>query len=209
MSTKNNGQSGSDLTYTERAGKMALKARTAAALAGEKLYRRAEATLQNANIKSINLLREAGEKFNDASGRNQLFFNLEGLEFCRKSLIPLLKTGMTVKEIQMCCHIAARVKKPIETVAELHAIKAELQMSLRVIGLMDQPHHEGQSLIERNLFCTITTAARKFELLLEDLEKERPMDKWDADALEEFLESAQPVKKRIEQAEKMLGGKTR
>jgi len=74
---------------------------------------------------------------------------------------------------------------------------------------MDQPHHEGQSLIERNLFCTITTAARKFELLLEDLEKERPMDKWDAAALEEFLESAQPVKKRIEQAEKMLGGKTR
>lgn len=182
-----------ELTYTERAGKMALKARTTAALSGEKLYRRAEATLQNANIKSINLLREAGEKFNDASGRNQLLFNLEGLEFCRKSLIPLLKTGMTVKEIQMCCHIAARVKKPIETVAELHAIKAELQMSLRVIGLMDQPHHEGQSLIERNLFCTITRAARNFELLMEDLQKQKPLTDWDEETREELKEDLKPI----------------
>ena len=183
---------------------MAMQAREVSALEGEKLYREAELTLQGANIKSMNLLREAGEKFNDASGRGQFLFNLEGLEFCRKAIVPLLKTGMTVKQIQACCHIAARVKKPIETVAELHTVKAELQMSMRLIGLIEQPHHEGQSLINRNLFCTITTAARKFELLLEDLEKDKPMEKWDGDTLEEFLESAQPVKKRIEQAEKML-----
>jgi hypothetical protein len=184
-------------TYTERAGKMARKARSAAVKAGEKLFIRARNKMVTAQIDTVNLLRAAGEKFNQASGRNQLLFNLEGLEFCRKEILPLLKSGIGLKEVQACVHIANRLPAPIKTADELGAVKQELQMSLRILGLVDKAHHEGQSLIERNLFCTVTTAARKFELTFEDLEKEKPVEDWDPDAMDEFLETIAPMESII------------
>jgi hypothetical protein len=194
-----------ETSYGERAGRMARKARTTAVKAGAKLFIKARHTMASAQIDTVNLLRAAGEKFNQAAGKNQLLFNLEGLEFCRKEFLPLLKPcGMGIKEIQACVHIASRVRKPIKTAEELGAVKQELQMSLRVLGLIEQPHHEGQSLIERNLFCTLTTATRKFELLLDDMEREKPMAQWGREALDEFLETAAPVEAVFVKARKLL-----
>lgn len=196
-----------ELTYSERAGKMARKARQTAARAGEKLYVRCRKLRTLTDIKSINLLRAAGGKFNEASGRNQLLFNLAGLEFCRKEIMPLLKTGMTIKQVQMCCHIANRVNKPIETEGELHAVKAELQLSLRVMGLLEESHHEGQSLLARNLYCTLATKARQFELTWGELEKESPMRDWNRNELDEFLETVGPpvmlVAAKLEEAKRL------
>ena len=190
-------------TYTERAGKLAKKARVTAVRQMEKLIVRAKDALTSGQIKGINLLREAGEKANQAAGRNQLLFNLEGLEFCRKEILPLIKSGITLKEIQLAVHIRAKLEKPIESAEELKAFKAECKASQVLMGFADESTREGQSLIERNLFCTLTTAARKFELLLEDLEKEKPMEEWESDALDEFLESTVPVQAKIEKAKQL------
>ena len=195
-------------TYTERAGKMARKARVTAVREMERLITRAKDAMTTGQIKGINLLREAGEKANQAAGRTQMLFNLEGLEFCRREILPLLKSGITLKEIQLAVHIRSKLEKPIESADELKAFKAICKDSQVLMGFADPGTREGQSLIERNLFCTITTAARKFELLLEDLEKEKPMDEWESDTLDEFLETAAPVKEKIERAEKLRLGKS-
>ena len=196
-----------ELTYAERAAKLARQARRNAVLAGERLYARCRRLRTLTDVKSINLLRAAGDKFNEASGRNQLLFNLAGLEFCRKEILPLLKTGMTLKQVAMCCHVANRVPAPI-TEAELPAVKAELQLSLRVMGLLDEAHHEGQSLIERNLFCTLATKARQLVLTWDDLEKESPMAAWDVAELDEFLATVAPVREKIAAAERLRQTKT-
>ena len=196
-----------ELTYAERASKLARQARRNAVLAGERLYVRCRRLRTLTDVKSINLLRAAGDKFNEASGRNQLLFNLAGLEFCRKEILPLLKTGMTLKQVAMCCHVANRVPAPI-TEAELPAVKAELQLSLRVMGLLDEAHHEGQSLIERNLFCTLATKARQLVLTWDDLEKESPMAAWDVAELDEFLATVAPVREKIAAAERLRQTKT-
>ena len=196
-------------TYTERAGKLAKKARVTAVRQMEKLIVRAKDALTSGQIKGINLLREAGEKANQAAGRNQLLFNLEGLEFCRKEILPLIKSGITLKEIQLAVHIRAKLEKPIESADELKAFKAECKASQVLMGFADESTREGQSLIERNLFCTFTTAVRKFEISIEELEKELPIDRWDEQARIEFLETSEPavakIQSKIEKVRQLQG----
>jgi hypothetical protein len=43
-------------------------------------------------------------------------------------------------------------------------------------------------------------------VLVEELDREEPMATWPREKLEEFLETAQPVKERIATAEKLLLG---
>lgn len=196
-------------TYTERAGKMAKKARATAFHQGESLVLRAKDAMTGGQIKGINLLREAGEKFNQAAGRSQLLFNLEGLEFCRRDLLPLAKHGITLEEIQLAVHIRAKLEKPIESAEELKAFKAECKASQVLMGFADKSTREGQSLIERNLFCTFTTAVRKFEISIEELEKELPIDRWDEQARIEFLETSEPavakIQSKIEKVRQLQG----
>jgi len=186
---------------------MARTARIAAVRQMETLIQRAKDAMTSGQIKGINLLREAGEKANQAAGRSQLLFNLEGLEFCRKEILPLIKSGITLKEIQLAVHIRAKLEKPIESADELKAFKAECKASQVLMGFADESTRGDQSLIERNWFCTLTTAARKLEQSVGELEKELPMDQWESDALDEFLETTVPVVAMVEKAKKLRLGK--
>jgi len=179
----------------ERAGALFTKAQHAAMNIGE------------LEVVCLNRLREAGIQFNIACGREQLIFTVEGREFCRKELLPHLPPEMDIAAIQACVHIANNVPKPIETREELKAVKAELQLAFQALGLADAPRRkELQTAHARNLFSDFVNKFAAVKLTLDELETEQPMDKWPSAKLDEFIENAQPVKAKIERAEKLRLG---
>lgn len=168
---------------------------------------KAAADIGYLEIECINQLRAAGEDFKAAAGRTQLVFNLETVEFFRAKILPHLPPGMELPQVQACVQIAAHVKEPIKTREDLKSAKAELQLAFQALGLIEKPIREGnQNLIERNLFCTFTTGARRLEIVLEDIEKELPLEKWDPPALDEFLDTLVPLVNLFERAKKIRLG---
>jgi hypothetical protein len=201
-----------ELTYTERAGKMSRRARKAACAQAGKAWQKAQSAAGNISeleIVCVNRLREAGVALNQAAGRTQLLFNIHGLEFCRNELLPLLPPGMGLEQVQACVHIANSVPKPIQTREELKLAKQELQLAFQALGLIEAPRRkELQSAHARNLFSDFVSRAVGLNVLFDDLEKEEPMENWPAAKLDEFLETTVPVAAKIEKAKKLRLGKT-
>lgn len=199
-----------ETTYPERAGALARCARkTACETAGEHWLaaQAAASAIGDLEIKCVNELREAGESINRASGRDQLLFSLEGKEFCRKELLPLLPPGMGMDQVRACCHIASHVKKPIQTREELRALKQEMQMAFKSLGMIESTKRpELQSAVTRNLFSDWVNKSTGLYLVMDELEKEEPMDRWTPEKLDEFLETSLPMKERILRAERLRLG---
>gem|GEM_PF-5723510 len=205
-------QATESLTYTERAGKMAARARVAACAKAGQAWKSAQIATEEITEKEmavVNALREAGLALQQASGlRSQLLFDIGGKEFCRKELLPLLPAGMGLEQVQACVHIAKAVPAPITTRDGLRAAKQEMQLAFQVLGLIDAPRRkELQSAHARNLFSDFVSRALGLNVLFADLDKEEPMEKWPAPKLDEFLETTVPVVARIEKAKKLRLGK--
>lgn len=196
-------------TYPERALAMTKAARKAACeRAGEKYHKamHAAGNIGELEVVVINRLREAGLELITACGREQLLFSLEGKEFCRRELLPFLPE-MDLAKVQVCVHIANTVKTPLANQEELRAVRPELQLAFQMFGLADAPRRkELQTAHARNLFSDFVSRATSLKLLFDELEQEEPMAQWPPDKLDEFLETAQPVKEKIERAEKLRLG---
>ena len=195
-----------EMTYPERAGAMSRATRRAACkLAGKEwLQAQQDAKMMQAREMScINHLRRAGEFINRAAGREQLLFNLEGFEFAREHLLPLLP-GMTVEQVRACVHIARTVKEDVTTPEQLKSVRHEMQLGFQALGLADPPRRkELQSAQARNLFSDFVSRTAGLGVLFEELEEEEPMEQWPPDKLQEFLDSVVPVREKIERAEKL------
>lgn len=188
---------------------MAKKARKAAIRAAGAHWReatKAAADVGSLQIECLNQMRASGEKILEACGRTQLSFNLEVCEFVRREILPHLPPGMEINGVKACVHIASRFKDDIKTVEDLRGAKSELQLAFTALGIIEPRRHEGQSMIDRNLFCTVTMASRKLVISFEDLQKEMPMEEWSGEALDEILESLHPIRELITRIEKVRLG---
>lgn len=162
--------------------------------------------IKAAEIDCINSIRAVGLALNQASGREQLQFTLEGKEFAREKLLPHLPPDMTMKVLQACCHVANTLLSEIKTHDELKAYKAEFHQAMLALGVSELPKRKAlQSAHVKNLFSNFVTAAMSLDCLFDELEEEQPMETWPADKLDEFLVSAMPIKAKILKAEKIRG----
>lgn len=194
-------------TYVERAAGMNLAARVKLVKDAAGLWQKAQTSAHTAiesEMDCINLMREAGIKFNIISGHEQMIFNMEGVEFCRREIIPHLPPGMDMNNIKVCVHLASSMKQPIKTRDELRAARSELQLVFHALGLGDSPKRkEIQQHHARNLFAEFVSSTASLSLLFDKIESEVPMEQWPADKLDEFMESARPIKEKIQRAESL------
>lgn len=208
--TKKKKRDAVELTHDERAHKMVKKERRACAKIAGRLFlsaKRTAAKIPGLEMSIINDLRGAGVQLNIASGREQLLFSLDGLEFTRKELLPYLPKGMGIDEIRACCRIANHIKKPVETADELKEAKAELQLAFQTFGLIDAPKpRDFQNPQSRNLFSDVVAKLAGLDVTMKEIEDEEPMEKWPTDKLDEFLKETKPIAARIAKAEGLLLG---
>lgn len=197
-------------TYTERAGAMNKRARQLLVEEAGKLWLKARSAADNIGeleIVCMNRMREAGLKINQASGHEQLIFGVDGTEFCRREILPHLPPSMDLKIVRACVHLANNLKAPVQDREELRAAKRELQLVMESLGLAEAPRRkELQSAHARNLFSDYVSRVASLRVLFEELETEEPMERWSPDKLDEFLENAQPVEERIARAKKLRLG---
>jgi hypothetical protein len=162
------------LTYPERAGKMAKKARKVACREAGEAWRnatKAAADMGELEIEVVNSLRLAGEKILEAAGRAQLTFSLEVKEFCRKELLPMLPPGMEIEQVCACVKIAAHISKPIQNRDELRAVRQEVQLAFQALGLVEvRRRAELQTAHARNLFSDFVSRASGLIVLVADME---------------------------------------
>ena len=194
-------------SYTERAGKLGKAARKTAFKNAAKCllkYKEATAEIGSLRVDRLNRLREAGLQFNIGSGREQLAFNIEGIEFTRKEILPLMPDGIGVEEVHACVLIANKMKEPAKTPAEVDALERQFQVEFEMLGLV--PSHkrkELQSSHARNLFSEFVNITSGLTVKMTDLEKEEPMERWPAFKLDEFLETTVPVVAMVEKAKQL------
>lgn len=194
-------------TYTERAGKLTVAARKTAFKKAAKCllqYKTDTAEIGSLRVDRLNQLREAGLQFNIGSGREQLSFNIDGIEFTRKEILPLMPDGIGVEQVHACVLIANKMKQPATSPAEVDVLERQFQAEFEMLGLV--PSHkrkELQSSHARNLFSEFVNITSGLAVKLTDLEKEEPMAAWPAFKLDEFLQTAQPIKEKIQLAEKL------
>lgn len=200
-----------DLThYSERAGAMNKSARRTACGEVSKLWtqsKAAEGDIFELEKLILNNLREAGQKLNLASGREQLLFTIEGKEFVRKELLPNLPADMGLAQVQACVHIAQHIRERVETREQLRAAKREFQLALHALGIGQKPQRELQTAHTRNLFQIFVNRLMDVSALCEDLSREEPLEDWPREKVEDFLESARRLRDQIAKAERVLLGR--
>jgi len=200
-----------DLThYSERAGAMSKSARRTACHEISKLWtqsKAAEGDIFELEKLILNNLREAGQKLNLASGREQLLFTLEGKDFVRKELIPYLPDDMGLNQVQACVHIAQHIRERVETREQVRAAKREFQLALIALGIGEKPQRQFQTAHTRNLFQVFVNRLMDVGAMCDDLSKEEPLESWPREKVEDFLESARRLRDQISRAEKVLLGR--
>lgn len=200
-----------ELTYPERAGAMAKSARSAAfkkAATHLEKYKAATLNIGKLRVLRLNQLRLAGEQFNLGCGREQLQFGLEGVEFTRKEILPFMPPGIGVNEVHACVLIANKMPEPAKTPAQVDLLEKQFQHEFELLGLVtSHKRRELQSPVARNLFSDFVNKFAGIRVTFQELEAEAPMDTWSPEKLDEFLETAEPIKEKIERAEKLRLGK--
>jgi hypothetical protein len=198
-------------TAGERAKVQVDEARAEAAKEGGGLLAKAMELMDNSadlHVAAVNAAREAGQRFNVASGREQLVFTVEGMSFARTHILPHLPAGCDLRHVRLAVHLAQILPEPLRSREELPQVKHELQQLLAVSGLGEAPHRrELQSAHARNLFSDFVSGAGGMRKLIEQLEKEEPMEEWPQTKLDEFLVSVKPIRERITLAERLMLGR--
>lgn len=165
------------------------------------------ASMKNSEVDAVNNMREAGIRANIASGNKQLVFNTSGIEFASREIMPHMPKGATINHLRVAVQLAARLPKPVESSDELRGIRVEIQQMLALCGFGEPAkRRELQSARGRNFFADGISKLLDFRVLIESVEKEEPMENWTDDMLDEFLVSVQPIRDRIQRAEKIRLG---
>ena len=202
---------GPDLSYPERAGQMARRARTAAIKTFNKIWKRAQAralTITDEEIGTVNDLRECGLALQQMAGtRTQMLFDLAGKEFIRREILPHLPAGVGLEHVQACVHIANAVPVPIRTREELNLARQEMQLAFVALGLMEAPRRKELQLAHaRNLFADIVSVACGFTVKFNELIQAEPIASWPREKKEEYLETTNPIHATREEVKKSLLG---
>ena len=186
-----------DIDYQTTAITQTRAARESAAKAGAEKLAAAKVQMDAVRLNEIgalNSLREAGLQFNVASGRAQLIFDLAGIEFARKQILPHMPEGITIEHLRLCVHLAKRLPEPVRTIEEVRGIKREAQTMFTLFGIADAPSREKpQTPHQRNLFASAINRICVLRKDLEALAEEAPVETWADVELDSFIESADPV----------------
>jgi hypothetical protein len=197
-----------ELTYTERSVAMSRNARNQLLTEAGELWQEARVAagdIKDLEILCLNNMREAGMKLNLSSGREQLLFNLEGLEFCRKEILPHLPPEMDLNTVKLCVHLANKIPEPIENHEQLQNAKAEVQQVFSAFGLADAPkRREMQTSHARDMFVEFTYRFSSLPAYFDKLKLEIPYATWPRSKIEEALFVLEPVKLEIATLEKLL-----
>lgn len=193
--------------YEELARAMNKSARRMACRDAVKHWHQAQsaaADIDQLHIVCLEQLRLTGVAICTAMGNEQMVFNLEGTEVVRRELLPLLD-GMEMKQVKACVHIAQHLKGEVKTKEDLRVAKQELQLAFQALGLEEEPRRrELQQSHQRNWFAELVTRACGLRVLLEDIEKEEPMDHWGRERLEDFVFNNGPIALKVERAKALL-----
>jgi hypothetical protein len=199
----------SALTYPERAGKMAKRARAAAIKTFNKIWQRAKkraVKITDEEIGTVNDLRECGLALQQMAGtRTQMLFDMAGKEFIRREILPHLPPGIGLEQVQACVHIAKTIPAPISTREELNLARQEMQLAFVALGLIEAPRRkELQNAHARNLFSDIVSAASGFTVKFRELLQTEPIESWPREKKEEYLETTNPIVETHEQVKRSL-----
>lgn len=156
------------------------------------------------DIYIVNEMREAGLAINNASGREQLVFDMRGTEFVRNELLPRIKSRVSMKHLKACVHVANSVTGPIKTEADLKAARAAIQPFLFEIGVSVCEKPRADRIPQtHDPYATFVRHTAQLSVILKEVEDECPMGNWDKEQIGEFLDYMRPVKEKIELAEKL------
>ena len=194
------------LTYQERAIAINQEAINKTCRDATRHWENAEAAkkeMDSEKIKVFNELRSVGICMNEASGRGQLTFNLNGKAFVRDLLLPNLPKNLSVSKIQCCCHIANVVKEPVKTIEELRIVEHEMNPIFVEHFGESKKKRELTSHEARNLFSTLVTKTTDWVQIFDDLASEEPLEKWSDEKLDEGIENGRPMDERYQRMVKI------
>jgi len=167
----------------ERAGKKFVRARAAAKEAAR------------SQLEAINLLREAGLDYQQASGHEQGTFAF--FELVR----PQLPTEMTFGAVKICVHLANKYDGPI---TDLKEANREVQEMFVALGEMERPRRlEAQKPHEHNPWNDFASGVASLTGLFEKLEVQ-VMSTWEREKLETFVRETEPIVQQHEAAKRLI-----
>lgn len=153
-------------------------------------------------VQSVNKMRDAGLKFIQARGQEQLTFNEYGRAWYR-DYEEFMTDQMSVRRMETAVKVARLMPKPAAT---LEDCKAAIQMVLIAADQLAQPHRDAPQLAhQRNLLSDFVSTTASYVTLLEKMEQELPLEKWEHDKLEKFVRTAAPVVAKFDAAKLLLG----
>jgi len=183
------------------------EARTASVKRGVENFLAGKNALHSGCVSAFNYLRAAGQDFHVASGRQQLAFTATGVEFFNESILPSLPPDMGLREVQMCCHLATNVTKPVENIEELRQWMESLQGTFKLFGLIPATARGAiQTAHQVDLFSRTLRAAAAFWPVWSRLISEAPPEQWAPAHQDDFLEAAEPVHRAYETIKKLRLG---
>lgn len=200
-----------ETTYAERSVSMTKQARRVLAEEAGRRWLKALNARDNAKecfVVMVNAVREAGLKLIQASDHEQLIFNADGMDFCRRELLPHLPVGMDLKAVQACVKLANALPKPIERPEELEEHRAELQLVMVTLELEDAPKRVGTLNPTQKNFASewIRLGARAVGVF-NSLKETIHVEELNREEILELVESWRPIKTEIERLEKMAAEK--
>lgn len=201
-----------ETTYEERAAIQTRSARKALVEDAGQHWLRALHARDNAKecfIVMVNQVREAGIRLNEASGHEQLLFTADGMDFCRRELIPHLPKGMDLKAIQCCVKLALALPKKIERPEELEEYRAEVQTVMVALQLEDAPRRLGtMNPVTKNIASEWVRFGARAVCVFKSLQETIHFEELTSDEINELIESWRPIKAEIERLEKLAAEKT-
>ena len=147
-------------------------------------------------IKSVNKMRDAGNKWIAAGDKNQ--FDMYFYDQAETLVAPGDRKYLTRNIVKTAIHLANVLVKPVQNVAEA---APHIQKCLFAFGL-DTP---GKRQIEderppRNIFSDLVSEAKTAFGYLRELEEKEPLVNWDAQRLDTFIREWLPITEKHKEA---------
>ena len=188
------------VTNAEASQQLAIKARAALLKGASQDWTEAKAKATEAGkleLQSLNLLRTAGVKLQEACDRDNLCFaSFEKMQ----SALP---KDLTFPAAKFCVSLCKTFDKPIASLEEAAAARRILFQKL---NQEEEPKRlEQQTAHERNTWSELITKAMGFTAFFDELQEEEPMEKWGKDKLRSFISTTKPIADRHAEAVKLVG----
>jgi len=181
---------------------LALKARTALLKGVSEDWTAAKSKAVEAGkleLQSLNLLRSAGVKLQEAANRERLSFESFRL------MQPSLPKDFTWPAAQFCFQLGSQFDKPIKTLDEATAARRIL---FEKLGEQSTPKRIAeQTAHDSNPWSELVDKAARFTAFFDQLAEEDPMDKWSPDKLRNFISTTKPIADKHAEAIRLQAAK--